>query len=502
VLTTSRFLLAKFQLDHVLSYLEPNKRKKALKTVPKDIFTAYHEVIERIENSYGGHNQELASKIFSWLFYARRPLLMNELLHALAVDSEGSNSDSEEEEDGDDDNESQKCKNDDNLLQPEQVIEVCRGLVVYDESSGLVRFVHYTVQEFIAQHLKQWLQTSYLAKTCVDYLASFHEPCSSLESIKSRSEKYKFSRYAAGFWGVHAREAEDQEVVQRAVLEFLSSDGRMNSMVQLGSMYQTFNYWTDLHPTILQIIAKNGLAATCRLLLSERLNLPHTYVTRYIQLTNRNRDWLHFLQLPKKETDIATHDENGNTVLHYAAWAGHHEVVEVLIAAKVDVLVQNNDGSTALHHAAEKGRGKVVEILLAAKAKVDARNNDGQTALYQSARGGHDKIVELLLGAEANVEMRDNDGRTALQWAAWNGHDKVVKLLVSKANVDAPGDRGWTALHFTAWHGYDIVAEILLAANANVDARDNDGRTALYWAAWNGHDIVVKLLAVKAGMNT
>ena len=483
--------------------MEPNKRKKALKTVPKNIFTAYHEVIERIENSYDGNNKELVLRIFSWLFYAQQPLLMNELLDALAVDSEEGNSDGDEEEDGDDDSESQNCKGDDNLLQPEQVIEVCRSLVVYDESSGLVRFVHYTVQEFIAQNLKQKLQTPYLAKTCLDYLASFDEPCSSFESIKNRIEKYKFSRYATKFWGFHAREAEDHEEVQKAVLEFLSSEGRMNSMVQLDAMNHIFKGRTDVRQTILHVIAKNGLAVTCSLVLSARLNVHHTYIlTRYVLLTKRSGDWLHFIQLPEKQTDIARQDEDGNSPLHYAAQGGHIKVVEILLAAKADVLVQNNNGSTALHHAADRGHDKVVEILLAAKADVDARDSDGRTALYRAAWGGNDKVVKLLLVAEANVDMQDNDGRTALQWAAWNGHDKVVELLAAKANVDAQGDREWTALHSAAWRGYHKVVEILVAAKANVDVQDNNGRTALQWAAWNGHDKVVELLAVKASMNT
>jgi ankyrin repeat protein len=512
--------------------MQPNKRMKALKTVPKDIFTAYRDVIERIENSYGGNNKELALRIFSWLFYAQRPLLMNELLDALAVDSEESTSDGDEEDDGDE--ESQNCKGDGNLLQPEQVIEVCRSLVVYDELSGSVRFVHHTVQEFIAQELKPKLQTPYLAKTCLEYLASFNEPCSSSESIKNRIEKYKFSRYAAEFWGFHAREAEDYEEVQKAVLEFLSSEGRMNSMVQLDAMNHIFKGRSDLRQTILHVIAKNGLAVTCNLVLSARLNVHHAYLlTRPFLITKRSGDWLQLLQLGKKQTDLATRDECGNSGLHYAsqgghvnvveillaakvdvsiqngdgdtslhkaAWGGRDKVVEILLAAKADVLIQNNNGSTALHHAADKGHDKVVEILLAAKADADSRDSDGRTALYQAARGGNDKVVKSLLVAEANVEVRDNDGRTALQWAAWNGHDKAVELLATKANVDAQGDRGWTALHFAAWRGYDKVVEILLA-KANAEVRDNDGLTALFWARRNGHDKVVKVLAIKASMN-
>ena len=103
---------------------------KALETAPRDMSSAYKDVMQRIEQSKPG-DKVLAIKILSWLFYAFRPLLMDELLEALVV------------EDGD-----QDLQRDD-MLQPTDVIECCKSLVVHEISTGLVRFPHYTVQEFI-----------------------------------------------------------------------------------------------------------------------------------------------------------------------------------------------------------------------------------------------------------------------------------------------------------------------------------------------------------------
>src|ERR1700738_3051885 len=146
-----RFLLAKFQLDHILSPREPRKRLEAISTVPKDMFAAYNGVMQRIENS---GDTELALKILSWLFRARRPLHMEELREALVLQL------------GDED------LNHEFMIPPAEIVECCKSLLVHEESSGLVRFTHYTVQRFIADKIHQKLPPiSDLAKTCAAYLS-------------------------------------------------------------------------------------------------------------------------------------------------------------------------------------------------------------------------------------------------------------------------------------------------------------------------------------------
>ena len=63
-----RFLLAKLQLDHVLSPRDPRKRKAAFKSVPKTLDSAYDEVMKGIDINERSGDKELALKIFSWLY--------------------------------------------------------------------------------------------------------------------------------------------------------------------------------------------------------------------------------------------------------------------------------------------------------------------------------------------------------------------------------------------------------------------------------------------------
>ena len=58
---------------------------KGLATVPKDLNSAYDDVMSRIEKSWQGE-RELAKTVLSWVFRAQRMLTMRELLEVMAVE--------------------------------------------------------------------------------------------------------------------------------------------------------------------------------------------------------------------------------------------------------------------------------------------------------------------------------------------------------------------------------------------------------------------------------
>jgi hypothetical protein len=82
--TQFRFLLAKLQMEHILSPRSPKAQLEGFKTVPKGLYSAYNGVIERIESGRQG-DADCAMRIFSWIYHARRILKMDELLEALVI---------------------------------------------------------------------------------------------------------------------------------------------------------------------------------------------------------------------------------------------------------------------------------------------------------------------------------------------------------------------------------------------------------------------------------
>ena len=63
----------------------------------------------------------------------------------------------------------------DNLLQVEDMVSVCAGLVTVDEESKIIRLVHYTTQEYFERTQKDWFPNaeSDITIICITYL-SFH----------------------------------------------------------------------------------------------------------------------------------------------------------------------------------------------------------------------------------------------------------------------------------------------------------------------------------------
>lgn len=73
----------------------------------------------------------IAHSTFTWVVNAKRPLTVQELQVALAIESGAKKLDV------------------DNLLDIEIILSVCAGLVIVNEQLSVVRLVHYTTQEYL-----------------------------------------------------------------------------------------------------------------------------------------------------------------------------------------------------------------------------------------------------------------------------------------------------------------------------------------------------------------
>jgi len=262
--------LARFQLDHILSYRLPRLRIKAVNTVPRDMSSAYYEVMRRIDES-GQEDRNLALNVLSWVSRAARPLRMTELLDALVVEPPGLG-------------ESFYA-----VLQethePSAILECCKGLVIYEESSELVRFAHYTVQEFITTHMQESIPSEIdLAKTCLTYLAFIEfdgpQPCEDDLELKKHAEKFKFSQYAARYWSVHTKGApEESPEIYALAVQIFDSGFRKDSILnlehysRLGSGEEGYYSWSTpcKGQTFFTILAGRGLARLCALHLEKML---------------------------------------------------------------------------------------------------------------------------------------------------------------------------------------------------------------------------------------
>jgi len=184
---------------------------------------------------------------------------------------------------------------------------------------------------------------------------------------------------------------------------------------------------------------------------------------------------------------------NGGTSLTSAAYRGHKEIVELLLANGADVNANDRNGSTPLHSAKTK---EIAELLIAKGADVNARNKNNETPIdlarrkstrillrengaeystihYAARHGDLDMVKKFLTkGVDVNIKYGKNEW-TPLLFAAPGHHKDVLELLISKgANVNATGKRKLTALHFAARGEKLEIVQLLVNNGANIEAED------------------------------
>jgi len=113
--------------------------------------------------------------------------------------------------------------------------------------------------------------------------------------------------------------------------------------------------------------------------------------------------------------------------LMLASMAGMVDVCKRLIALDADV---NKTGWAPLHYAASAGHVEVVKLLLKHSAYIDAESPNKTTPLMMAAMYGNPQSVELLLEEGADASLKNDKGMTALDFADVANKQAAAKLLV------------------------------------------------------------------------
>ena len=165
--------------------------------------------------------------------------------------------------------------------------------------------------------------------------------------------------------------------------------------------------------------------------------------------------------------DVNAGNVFGTTPLHFAAWVGHKEIVELLIenGANLNAKIVSGpiQGSTPLDLATLFNRSEIADLL---------RKHGGKIKKEPEAA---EPVAETVKPEPPTAEAPD----ISIHSAAEVGNIEAVKQhLAAGTEVNAKAS-GWTPLAVAAHRGHKEVAELLITKGADVNAKDNNGGTPL-----------------------
>lgn len=151
--------------------------------------------------------------------------------------------------------------------------------------------------------------------------------------------------------------------------------------------------------------------------------------------------------LMAQKVDINDTDEVGDTGLSQAALHGHLGIVQFLLTKQVSPYSKNH----ALLFACQKGHTAIVDLLLKAGADCNTYMDGYHTPLFQVIVQNQPKVFERLLeDKNINVNLEDKMGIIPLHLAAYNGRFEMAeKLIKQNADPKQANKEGWTVAKMT-----------------------------------------------------
>lgn len=183
--------------------------------------------------------------------------------------------------------------------------------------------------------------------------------------------------------------------------------------------------------------------------------------------------------------DLDNRCYHGWTALHWAAYEGQEDVVELLCAQDgINLNAEGqNIGERPVHLASESDYPDVIAVLVGKGADLNIADRVGRSPLHMAAEYNSFLAAKVLIANNIKIEMQDKFGQTALHIAAYKGaRDTVSVLLDSGAMVNVKTNQGYTSLHMAVFSGDLRTVEMLVDAGTDASLGDDNDKKPIDYA--------------------
>ncbi|KAI0451730.1 ankyrin repeat-containing domain protein [Xylaria acuta] len=535
------FLWVFFQVQELCEQTCDEDIRHTISNLPEDLEETFRRVLRRISSR---RNSELARRAFPWIAAAVRPLSIEEVREAIAIEIGQQYTKPE-----------RLCNN------VHSIISSCENLLHIDEEDGSVQFAHHSIKQFLVEqpvphqhvtdhdlrvfHIDLEEADHFIGEICVTYLhfSDVQTALSQLpkaialpnpqdialtalgskwnlasklrQKIQSRgaspsvqvdrlikpragatweaahNNKHPFLKYASTNWIIHTKNFRDNKSKTWNLWKRIIISGHALAIAP----WQPEASSTDTHIHEWAIQAKH-LAILYLIDSSGELWRPTGWQV-ICEAIEDNNEAIIDIELPcRKPGGVASY------IVPECPAVSSLDIVEKLLAAGADVNA-TGWGLAALREAARNGYVHVARILLLIIGPPVEPPGPAGTLLIEAAGIGQIDIIETILAAGADIDLYGLDLGFLFSRAIDKGRLDVAETILKGGNVDMESLEVKHAFRNAAGKGYFDIVERLLTAGASAYSSWNS-ETALHMAVTHGHlDIAERLLAAgaKAGPN-
>jgi hypothetical protein len=388
-----RFRWVKCQIDTIRPLKRPKIVREVLETLPKTLDETYERILLRLSTETEDNLVQLR-RTLAFVTFAKRPMTVAELAQAVVVEIRG-----------------KRLDDDAAFYDPKDLLSLCRPLIDVSPSTGLLGFVHYSVQEFLLSKRLSNAQGAVrmfaldaeschmeIAQLCLTFVGfdDFADgPCQTFEEFQDRKEKYPFLDYAAGHWPYHTQHKDVEAAVSDLMLTLLipQKNPKLGSMLQ--ACEKSFTYQPGPGDDF-----------------------------REFRISSHQKD---LIVVMRKMNSLAI-----------ASLFGFNSVLEEIVNSGADIDAPGTFMGNALQNAIYNGHIETVKTLINLGADINCPDCGGWgSALMTAIRFNRQDIVDMLLELKVDVTVGGGAYYTALHSAAYMDDVPTMKRLIQLgANID------------------------------------------------------------------